>query len=76
MGYKHIDTLHEVKEESSLQERVGFKVPEGNYDSSDDSPSIVKEKKSVTYADVCRRSCLRQGRYAFSRPVKSMKARK
>ena len=59
LGYKHISTLNDIKEESSLQERVGSHVSKGNYSRPDDGPSFANfVRKKVSFADVVKRSAV------------------
>ncbi len=59
LGYKHISTLNDIKEESSLQERVGSDVSKGNYSRPDDGPSFANfVRKKVSFADVVKRSAV------------------
>jgi hypothetical protein len=54
MGYKHIDSLNQVDEESPLEERVGRNVHGEDFISSGNYPSSEKKKK-VTWADSVRK---------------------
>ena len=52
LGYKHISSLDMNAEESSSQERVSRGNMAGILKRSDNGPSVVRTKKSLTWADV------------------------
>ncbi len=55
LGYKHINSLDMTNEESSSQERVSSEnMMAENIKGSDNGPSVVRTKKSLTWVDIVK----------------------